>query len=79
MLLEDKILNVLRLAPMKQMTTWQLANAIWDNCMGQSRPGNGIRVANIRMAAEKSDKLINWPSSDGTQNVGIENEIKKNM
>lgn len=71
--LEDKIIAVVECTPMKQMTLWACANAIYDNCMAKPRPGNGARIANIRRAAEKSDKLLYWPGSNGSQNIGLSN------
>ena len=72
---EDKILAALQDTPMKQMSLWACADVIYDNCMARPRPGNGAKVSNIRRAAEKSDKLIYWPGSNGSQYIGIKNEI----
>ncbi len=71
---EDKILAALQDTPMKQMSLWACADVIYDNCMSRPRPGNGAKVSNIRRAAEKSDKLLYWPGSNGSQYIGIKNE-----
>lgn len=55
--LEDKIVKVLQESNQNSLSSWELANAIWDNCMAKPQPGNGCKVAHIGRAARSSDKL----------------------
>ncbi|WP_425263538.1 hypothetical protein [Vibrio owensii] len=55
--LEDKIVKVLEASDQNSLSSWELANAIWDNCMHTPQPGNGCKVAHIGRAARESTKL----------------------
>ncbi len=59
--------------PRQSATTWSLANALYDNCMQKSQAGNGIKVANIRKVAEKSDKLDYFIDGNGSACVALKN------
>jgi carboxylesterase type B len=62
--LEDRIVNYLKdNASNGSQSLWTIVNALYDNCMNKSQAGNGIKVANVRMAAYKSDKLSYYISS----------------
>lgn len=57
--LEQRIIDYLTMNPPKNnsIDLWDLANALYDNCMNFPQAGNGIKIANLRRAAEKSEKL----------------------
>lgn len=63
--LEEKIIDYFKgNSESRSQSLWIIANALYDNCMSKSQPGNGIKVANIRMAAYKSDKLEYYVNSN---------------
>ncbi len=75
MKLADKIYNCLiKSNNGNTMDLWSIANHIYDNCMLISKPGNGIKIANIRMQSEKDPRLIYFVSHDGIQMVSISTE-----
>ncbi|MFS1429890.1 hypothetical protein LMH73_022935 [Vibrio splendidus] len=61
--LEDKIVRVLRDSGESSMSDWSLADAIWDNCMQKSQPGNGVRIAHIRRAANNGSLISGYVAS----------------
>ncbi|HDV5593588.1 TPA: hypothetical protein RI785_002306 [Vibrio cholerae] len=54
MTLEQKMIAILNEANGCSVSSWSMANKIYNNCMNTPKPGNGARIANLRRAAEKS-------------------------
>lgn len=67
--LEDKIESILIESGESSLSDWDLANKIWDNCMTSPKSGNGVRIAHIRRAAYKSEKLDSFIDSNGSVSV----------
>lgn len=59
---------------MHSMSLWTLADALYDNCMQKILPGNGARVAHIRRAAEKSERLVCFHTG-GRLNVALNKDM----
>lgn len=64
--LEQRIVDHLTANPPNNgsIDLWALANALYDNCMQSPKAGNGIRIANLRRAAEKSTRLSYYVGSN---------------
>ncbi len=60
--LEQRVIAHLTKVKVNSIDLWSLANALYDNCMSKPQPGNGARIANLRRAAEKSEKLYYYVS-----------------
>ncbi|OXX48850.1 hypothetical protein B9J93_03755 [Vibrio sp. V17_P4S1T151] len=54
MTLEQKMIAILNETNNFSVSSWDMANKIYNNCMNTPKPGNGVRIANLRRAAEKS-------------------------
>ena len=55
--LADNIVLHLREHELRQLGTWELANALFNNCMQRALPGNGARVAALCRAANNDPRL----------------------
>ena len=59
------------------MSLWDVANALYDNCMQMPKAGNGVRIANLRRAAENCDALVYFiGSNNGEQFVALKDPVK---
>lgn len=72
--LEEKILDIFAKEDARNSySLWAMADLLYDNCMQKSLPGNGGRIAAIRKAAEKSDKLTYFVMHPDRQYVALNN------
>ena len=55
--LADNIVRHLREHELNQIGTWELANALFYNCMQRALPGNGGRIAALCRAANNDPRL----------------------
>lgn len=74
--LQDKVFIAILNSGSRTMDSWSIANKIWNNCMNHPAPGNGVRIAHIRRAAENSEKLLYIPEEHGFS-VSIKSISKK--
>lgn len=69
MRLADRIKAVFDAEGVTSMDTWSLANALYDNCMQRSQPGNGGRIAVIVKAAVHAPDLYREGAIIGLKHI----------
>lgn len=73
MKLIDEIIELLGNA--RNLTDWDLANLIYDNCMNMPNKSNGARISNIKRACFKSDKIECFHGNNESFNYFLKKEL----
>lgn len=53
----DNIVATLQARNLRQANTWELADALFNNCMQRNLPGNGGRITALVKAAQNDARL----------------------